>query len=506
MTNPLPLNDNEKERANQALKLAAKIHPRIDRFLDQDKERLFDLVDANGSPLNLVFPQNIEDNVAAFKGVYARNFLQGKIYFTSKPNKSEAIMRQAAMADVNIDVSSEEALKIALGCGFSPDRIEVTGPKNQDYLILALQQGVTVNADNFEELRDILELRRALSIKNKTRLFVRLAGFYSERIKFTSQDGTFGIHVDEGAQAIEFLKTHEAEFDFRGFSYYWSGASHEQRVVAFENALSLTLQAMEAGLSPKGINIGGGFHVQYANDRDEWNSFVDGIKQSLLDYDGESLTWNDNGLGFRNEGGLIKGAPSFMDHAMPKTSADDLEAFLQSPLPAFENMSAARLLAEFMLELYIEPGRSMLDQLGVTVGRVNFTKKSNHGHQLVALDMNRSNMHSTHQKLLTDPIIIHRDEEACAPCEAGLYYYGNLCVSYDMITYHKSFPARIPQKGDLVIFVNTAPYIMDFIESRTLHQNTASKIAVIEAEENRFKTLQDTRFKPLIHLKNHYLK
>ena len=281
------------------------------------------------------------------------------------------------------------------------------------------------------------------------------------------------------------MKAHESDIDFQGFAYYWSSASDEQRVVALENALELTFAAIEEGLNPKGINIGGGFHIQYANDRKEWSRYVDTVKQSLLGF-GEELTWNNNGLGFRNEGGLIKGAANYVDHYMPHTSADDFDHVINLPLPSFDGMSAAQIISDSLLELYIEPGRALLDQLGVTVGRVNFSKKSVNGETMVALDMNRSNLHSTHQKLLTDPVILYKDKTRCRPCPEGVYYFGNLCVSYDIITYNKTFPELLPEPGDLVIFANTAPYIMDFIESNTLHQDTGQKVTVTE-KDGRFR-------------------
>ena len=111
----------------------------------------------------------------------------------------------------------------------------------------------------------------------------------------------------------------------------------------------------------------------------------------------------------------------------------------------------------------------------------------------------RSNLHSTHQKLLTDPVILQKDSgKPREACPEGVYYIGNLCVSYDIITYNKTFPAQLPQEGDLVVFANTAAYIMDFIESNTLHQNTGSKITIIKDEE-RFRSFRDEKYKPLLH-------
>ncbi|MGE4312913.1 MAG: pyridoxal-dependent decarboxylase [Pseudobdellovibrionaceae bacterium] len=486
-----------KAQSAGKLSLPAKIHPAIEGFLNANQDTIFNLADAFGSPLNIMFPQVISENIAAFQNIYKKHGITGRVFFTSKPNKSQAVIRQAAMQDVNVDVSSEQALKNILGYGFDASRIECTGPKNSEYLTLAVQQGTIINADNMEEIDRALALHETLGKQGKLRVFLRLCGFHSDRVKFTSQDGTFGVHVDRADEMLAFLQERIHKIDFLGFSYYWSGASQEQRMVAIENGLQLTLRAVEMGLAPKGLNIGGGFHVQYAADRESWLRYIDNVKLSLRDTD-SSMTWNDNGLGYRNEGGIIKGAPNYMDHCAPYTGAADFDQLLQLPLAAFDGMTAADILRDCMLDLYIEPGRALLDQCGVTMGRVNFTKPSTHGETLVALDMNRSNMHSTHQKLLTDPIVLYRDEASCDEAETGVYYYGNLCVSYDIITYQKSFPRKLPKSGDLVIFVNTAPYIMDFIESETLHQNTAEKVAIIQDGEN-YRWFKDAKYRPLEH-------
>ena len=483
----IPLNNSKH------LVLKAKIHERIERFLKKEQQ-IFDLVSAVGSPLNIMFPQIIEENIAGFKKVYEDYDLTGRIYVSTKPNKSASVLRQASLQDVGIDVSSAGALKAALSAGFNPERIECTGPKNAEYLSLAIQQNAIINADNIQELQHIVDIRAALFNKTKTRVFVRLSGFYSQRMKFTPHDSTFGIHVDDTQDVFAFLKQYEAELDFQGFAFHFNSKVIEQKIIALENILQKTIEAMEQGFNPKGVNIGGGFDIRYADDPAQWKEYIENIKQSLRNF-GPSLTWNDGGLGFRYEDGIIKGAPAYLDHGIINAGADELSSLLSLKLPSFKNMTVAEVISDCLLELYIEPGRAMFDQLGVTVGRVNHTKKSAHGENLVALDMNRSSINSSQQKLLTDPIIIYQDENR-QPCPDGLYYVGNLCLSYDMLSYNKTFPDFMPEEGDLVVFINTASYIMDFVESETLYQNLAEKVAIVE-EDDKFKWFMDQTYNPL---------
>ena len=97
------------------LSLKPRMHDHIRAYLNEYQEQIFDLVDAFGSPLNLMFPQVIEDNIAAFREVYDRYNIQGRVYVSTKPNKSAAALKQAALCDVGVDVSSGNSLKFALG-------------------------------------------------------------------------------------------------------------------------------------------------------------------------------------------------------------------------------------------------------------------------------------------------------------------------------------------------------------------------------------------------------
>ncbi len=480
------------------LTLSPKIHGQVLRFLAQD-DFVADLVDGFSSPLNIIFPEILQENADNFRRVYEENHLRGKIYFTTKPNKSLSLVRQAALMDVGADISSERALQAALGAGFNGERIEATGPKNTAYLALALQHGVTINTDNFAELAQIVALHRHLGRKEKVRIFVRLAGFHSDRLKFTPQDGTFGIHVDEAPAIFSFLEQNREDLDFQGFSFHFNAAVPEQKILAIETSLGLTREALNRGLQPRGLNMGGGFDISYAQSGEGWSHYVSRLKESVRDQQSMPLNWNGNSLGFYNENGLVRGAPNFMAHYNVRAGAGDLASYLATPLPAFNDMKMVDILKDCLLELYVEPGRALLDQAGITIGRVNHIKKSMQGETLVNLDMNRSNMHSTHQKLLTDPVIIRRHRGPKKACPEGVYYTGNLCLAYDMITYNKTFPDFLPEPGDLVVFINTAAYIMDFVESETLNQRVAEKVSVIE-RDGRFRWFRDEIYNPAVEV------
>lgn len=482
----------ENDVATPPVRLRPCIARNVAQFLE-NKELAHQLCDGFGSPLNIVFPDNIEANIKCFEDAYKKHMLRGRIYFTSKPCKSKALIRKASLYSVGADVSSSGSLDHVLSAGFAPERIEATGPKNIDYILKCLQLDVLINADSISELHMIKELRAKLGLARKARVMVRLTGFSSPRLHFTPQDGTFGTHIKDISYVLDWLVTHKDIIDFKGFSFHVNDVNEQQKLVAIENALQLTFAALKRGLTPKGIDIGGGFAIQYADSAEEYADYVEQLKKSVLGKV-EGQVWNNGGLGYKDHNGVVVGGPLFMNHVPTHTKGNELDFLMSQRSAEFGNASFSSVIRDSLLELYIEPGRAMLDQCGITLARVSFIKDSTWGEQLVGLEMNRSNIHSLQIKNLCEPIIIPRSQNKSN--SKGLYLVGNLCLAYDMIQYNKIYPDILPVPGDVVAFINTAPYMMDFTESETLMHPVAEKVAVWQ-EKQKFKWVSDSKYLPI---------
>src|SRR5690606_17581266 len=98
-------------------KVSPRLHSRVRDCLD-NKDFLIDLVDRYGSPLNVIFPENLDGNIADFQSVYKKHGLRGRIYYVTKPNKSRALMDRAKQHSVGIDVSSPASLELAMNAGW----------------------------------------------------------------------------------------------------------------------------------------------------------------------------------------------------------------------------------------------------------------------------------------------------------------------------------------------------------------------------------------------------
>jgi diaminopimelate decarboxylase len=439
-----------------------------------DENKIQEWLTAFGSPLNLIYPKAVVSNISKFQKVFESQKIKGEIFYAYKANKSVAILKQLAVSDVKIDVASEKELQKALSVGFVGKRIEATGPKNTSFIRLALLQGVVLNVNSSQELETITNLRQELKITTATAVFIRLKEFKSNKVDIVQKDAKFGLSIEEARYAIEKLKDSK-EFEFYGFSFHLPTISEQERVVAIEQSLILTLEAIKAGLTPRGINIGGGFSANFLKNEKEWHEYISAIKDSLLDPNKPSMSWNQSGMGYWAERGKIRGSAKFSDLYRSYDQFQELDKVLSSKTPFFGTIG--QFLQENMLTLFIEPGRSLLDQVGVTLSKVVSINKSLKDETVVFLDMNRSHINSIELEFMSDPVVISAREKA-DPATDGVFLSGNLCLPHDFICRRKVFFKQKLEPGDILVFVNTAGYFMDFTESETIQHPLAQKIAI----------------------------
>ncbi len=450
------------------------------------------LTDAFGSPLSIVCPQALNQNFHDCQAVLDQSGVQSRVFFAHKANRSSALIRQAAsITGLNLDVASEGELISGLSSGFSADRIEATGPKNRRFLKLILQHGIICNVDNLQELQTVTELHRALGLRRPARIVLR-----SEAVRRSGRtpDTKFGLSERQMAAAIDWIGAHSNELLLLGFAFHLSSTNGNERARAMESLIPFHLRALGAGLSPSVFNVGGGFKTNHLDGAEQWSDYGTALKRSLVEGNGD-LSWNGTAFNMDVTDGNISGSAHLPTYFRADTMVPELEAFLPYRLQSQGGRSVADFLTDNEIELHLEPGRALVDQAGLTVSRVNFTKTTSSDAVLVGLDMNRSNLGSSDREMFVDPLLLPLRTEGDEA--VGVYFGGNLCLPDDMIMRHKVFLDRLPTPGDLVVFPNTAGYFMDFIESETLLQRTAEKVAVIHTDAG-LRWTTDKDYDPLL--------
>ena len=458
------------------LYLTPRIDPVMRSVLD-DGDLLRQLVDGLGSPLNVVLPERVAANVEAFRAVHRRHRLRGRIYFAHKANRSAALLRELAATEAGVDVASLGELQHALGAGFTPDRIMATGPKNREFLWLAARTGIIVNADSLDELAELAALVAARALP-RVRVMVRLAGFASHGVQVISRRSRFGVPAGAVDDVLDLLEKQADRLEPVGIAYHLDTIGLAEKAIALEGCLTALDQFRARGLRAWTIDAGGGFGVDYLADGAQWERYTTELAQAVLGRR-EPLTWNGHGYGLRNEGGTLRGALGLYPAYRPVSGPAYLDQLLGTPAPG-QRRPLGTLLLDHMYDLDIEPGRALLDQCGLVLATVLEVRDGPGGDPLVRLDLNARDVSLEEHGVLMDPVLLPRDRPP-ADEVTGAYLLGNLCLEADLITRRKVFlPAR-PRPGDLLAFVNTAGYFMDFSATRALRQPIGRKVALHRA-------------------------
>ncbi|MEU4157292.1 Y4yA family PLP-dependent enzyme [Actinoplanes sp. NPDC026670] len=460
--------------------LVRYLQPRVEgdlRPLLDDHAWLHQVADALGSPLNLVLPEQVARNVEQFRRVLAAHHLSGGVYFAHKANRSHALVRALAGAGSGIDVASLGELQHALGAGFTPERIMATGPKSREYLWLAARSGVIVNADSVAELSGLAAIVATHGLPT-VRVMARLSGFAGTGTTVLSRASRFGIPATGAGPLWDVLDKHRDQLDFLGVAYHLDTVGLPEKAAALEGCLTAMDEAGQRGLNPRAIDIGGGFGLNYLADATEWESWTTELTSAVLGRR-PPLTWNGHGYGLRNEGGTVRGALSVYPAHRSVAGPDYLDTLLRTE-SALYRRPLGTLVLDHLYDLYAEPGRALLDQCGAVLLRVEQVGDDGRGETLVRVAGNGTDVGLEQHGVLMDPILVPRgDPQPGGP--AGVYLTGNLCLEADLITRRKVFLPSRPQPGDLLVFANTAGYLMDFSAGGALMQPTARTIAAYRA-------------------------
>lgn len=264
---PSPAHGPALVRAWEPLALRPLLAPAIAAVVYRSPQRLLEWVDRFGSPLNIVWPDLLKQNVATFRAVQRRHALRFDIFYGAKVNKSRALVRAAVEAGVGVDVSSEFEMRDALLAGASGATLCATGPAKTERFHRALvAAGALISVDSLEEFAELHQLAIAMSPSPKVRVLLR----YRPASAAASR---FGMSADDCGQCLRALVNMSERLAFEGFHFHLGGYGHESRAQAVRDLAEHIDQARSLGLAPRIVDIGGGLPIRYV-DPAEYQAFL----------------------------------------------------------------------------------------------------------------------------------------------------------------------------------------------------------------------------------------
>ena len=215
----------------------------------------------------------IEERINRLTKVFPETALHA---IAAKANPLSKILNRIINLGVGLEVASQPEIYFAEKAGFAPENIVFDSPcKTREEIEYALQSGIYINADSFDELDRIDELLKAIDSKSKIGLRIN-PQVGTGSIKSTSVAGTiskFGVPLIENRQRIieSYLK------------YKWLKGIHvhigsqgcpvplliEGIRKVLDLALEINSNLIKVSKSPVSVfDIGGGLPVSYYTDKE----------------------------------------------------------------------------------------------------------------------------------------------------------------------------------------------------------------------------------------------
>lgn len=387
------------------------------------------LAEKYGTPLYVYDVSIIRDNCRAFTEAFTNLGVKGKVAYASKAFSTIAMLQVIKQEGLCLDVVSEGELYTALKADFPTEKIHLHGNnKSVNELSMAIDNNVgCIVIDNFYEI-ELIE--RLLEKTNKQMdVLIRVTpGIESNTHQYImtgNEDSKFGfnIHNGQAEEAFKLLHNHK-NIRFKGLHCHIGSQIFEAD--RFLNATVTLFKEIanwhsSYGFTPEVLNLGGGFGIRYTEEDSPqpYNIYVEE---------------------------LVKAVQEQVDE-------------LHVPMP----------------EIWIEPGRAIAGNAGITLYTVGSMKYIPEIRHYVSVDGGLTdNLRPALYEAKYDGVIANK---AVEPTENIVSIAGKCCESGDMLIWNLPVPEI--DHGDILAVFSTGAYGYSMVS----HYNRFPNAAVVFVED-----------------------
>ena len=399
-----------------------------------------------GTPAILIDEDRIRRRCREYKSAMKTYFGGASMpLFASKSLSFKGIYRIIADEDMGTDIVSSGELFTAVSAGFPMERAFFHGNNKTDAdIAYAIENGIGYFVvDGFEELDAIDRIAGEKGIRQKILLRITpgIDPHTHQKISTGGVDSKFGSAIETGlASRITKAALSKLNIDLRGFHCHIGSQIFE--IDPYTLAADIMLKFIadmrgEYGFTAEILNIGGGFGVRY------------------VESDGEiNITEN-----IKNIAAHMTAACEKFDLAMPT--------------------------------IFMEPGRSIVADAGMTLYTVGSVKEIEGFKNYVSIDggMTDNPRYTLYQSAYTLLLANRAQETADFACTVG----GRCCESGDLIQENVMIPR--PARGDILAVLVTGAY--NYSMASNYNRVTRPPIVLLKDGESRLAVRRE-RFEDLI--------
>lgn len=390
-----------------------------------------ELVKQYGTPLYAYDVSLIRDNCRAFIDTFERLGVEGQVAYASKAFSSIAMLQVIKQEQLSLDVVSEGELYTALQAGFPVERIHLHGNnKSWNEMEMAIQYGIgCIVVDNFHDIAilDTLLSKYETEMDVLMRVTPGIEATTHQYILTGNEDSKFGFNLQNGQadKAFELLYDQE-RICFKGLHcHIGSQIVDTERFLMATDRLFAQISHWNDryGYIPKVVNLGGGFGIRYTEE----------------------------------------------DQPLP------LHQYVEELICRVKEHAEA--LSIPVPEIWLEPGRSIAGDAGITLYTIGATKQIPGIRQYVSVDGGMTdNLRPALYQATYEAIIANKADTLP---EQTVSIAGKCCESGDMLIWDLDVPQI--DDGDILAVFATGAYGY----SMANHYNRFPKPAVVFVENGK---------------------
>ena len=243
------------------------------------------------TPLYVMSQDIIEEKIDYIKVNFLDKYPRTYAYYASKAFLTKAMAKIIKKSEMGIDVVSYGELYTALDAGINPDKIMFHGNnKSKDELEFALERGIgRIVVDGISELKLLIELAgKSFTAKILLRISPNVEAHTHKYISTGQLDSKFGLSFasKDLDEAIE-LAIKSEHIDFKGFHFHVGSQlfDNEAHVESTKKAMELIKEIKDKyDYEIEDLNVGGGFGVRYTAEDEPMplEYFTDAIMEEVI--------------------------------------------------------------------------------------------------------------------------------------------------------------------------------------------------------------------------------
>ncbi len=241
------------------------------------------LVEQFGSPLYILDEETLRTACRQYHDTFKQHYKdESQVLYASKAWNCLAVCAIVASEGLGIDVVSGGELYTALNAGVTPDKIYLHGNnKSRDELVLAIESGCTIVADNWYELKTLVELvTKSSPVRIMLRLTPGIECHTHEYIRTGHLDSKFGFDPSDLDEVFAFVSK-QPSLNCVGLHAHIGSQIFERQ--PHRDLAAVMVQwlrdAAKYNLELKELNVGGGLGIKYTESDDppsieEWSKAI----------------------------------------------------------------------------------------------------------------------------------------------------------------------------------------------------------------------------------------